>query len=194
MFARPPIGYADLHVHSSGNAVSAETARAVYAALRASGLQVAVLTDHNRVDVARALVARSRDERIPIDGSSLRGMRSRETSIRDRPSCRPGVRRPPRSLAIRPSDVQRREAAAAFTGNPPFRRPTLRRGAVPSPSANVGLGRDRLPQGLRVGGGQGGRGRTVPRLDPESRQGHERPAGSGGPFDLPSQRASLRIW
>jgi predicted metal-dependent phosphoesterase TrpH len=28
---------------------------------------VAVLTDHNRVDVARELVARSRDERIPIE-------------------------------------------------------------------------------------------------------------------------------
>jgi predicted metal-dependent phosphoesterase TrpH len=40
---------------------------AVYAALRASDLQVAVLTDHNRVDVARELVARSRDERIPIE-------------------------------------------------------------------------------------------------------------------------------
>jgi predicted metal-dependent phosphoesterase TrpH len=40
---------------------------AVYAALRASDLQVAVLTDHNRVDVARELVARSRDEGIPIE-------------------------------------------------------------------------------------------------------------------------------
>jgi hypothetical protein len=67
MPALPPIGLADLHVHPSGNAVSAGTARAVYAALRASGLQVAVLTDHNRVDVARELVARSRDERIPIE-------------------------------------------------------------------------------------------------------------------------------
>ena len=67
MPALPPIGLADLHVHPSGNAGSAETARAVYAALRASGLQVAVLTDHDRVDVAQALVARSRDERIPIE-------------------------------------------------------------------------------------------------------------------------------
>ena len=66
MPALTPIGLADLHVHPSGNAVSAKTARAVYAALRESGLQVAVLTDHNRVDVAQALVARSRDERIPI--------------------------------------------------------------------------------------------------------------------------------
>ena len=39
---------------------------AVYAALRGSDLQVAVLTDHNRVDVAQELVARSRDEGIPI--------------------------------------------------------------------------------------------------------------------------------
>jgi predicted metal-dependent phosphoesterase TrpH len=67
MPALTPIGLADLHVHPSGNAVSAKTARAVYAALRESGLQVAVLTDHNRVDVAQALVARSRDERIPIE-------------------------------------------------------------------------------------------------------------------------------
>jgi hypothetical protein len=67
MPALPPIGLADLHVHPSGNAVSAETARAVYAALRASGLQVAALTDHDRVDVAQALVARSHDERIPIE-------------------------------------------------------------------------------------------------------------------------------
>lgn len=40
---------------------------AVYAALLASDLQVAVLTDHNRVDVARELVARSRDEGTPIE-------------------------------------------------------------------------------------------------------------------------------
>jgi predicted metal-dependent phosphoesterase TrpH len=63
----PPIGYADLHVHPSGNTGSARTARAVYAALTASGLQVAVLTDHNRIDIAQALVARSRDEAIPIE-------------------------------------------------------------------------------------------------------------------------------
>ena len=67
MPALPPIGLADLHVHPSGNAVSAKTARAVYAALRESGLQVVALTDHNRVDVARELVARSRDEGIPIE-------------------------------------------------------------------------------------------------------------------------------
>ncbi|MGH2513539.1 MAG: PHP-associated domain-containing protein [Candidatus Limnocylindrales bacterium] len=40
--------------------------RAMYAALRASDLQVAVLADHDRVDVAHGLVARSRDEGIPI--------------------------------------------------------------------------------------------------------------------------------
>jgi predicted metal-dependent phosphoesterase TrpH len=62
----PSIGHADLHVHPSGNTVSAETLTAVYAALRASDLQVAVLTDHDRVDVAQELVARSRDEGIPI--------------------------------------------------------------------------------------------------------------------------------
>ena len=63
----PPIGHADLHVHPSGDSVGRGTARAVYEALRSSGLQVAVLADHNRVDVAQALVARSRDEGIPIE-------------------------------------------------------------------------------------------------------------------------------
>ncbi len=38
----------------------------MYDALRASGLQVAVLADHDRVDVARRLVARSRDEGLSI--------------------------------------------------------------------------------------------------------------------------------
>src|ERR1035437_5541350 len=66
MHAHPPIGHADLHIHPSGDGVSAKTPTAVYAALRASGLQVAVLTDHNRIDVARELVTRSRDEGIPI--------------------------------------------------------------------------------------------------------------------------------
>ena len=40
---------------------------AVYAALRASDLRVAVLTDHNRIDVAGELVARSRDEGTMIE-------------------------------------------------------------------------------------------------------------------------------
>jgi len=39
----------------------------VYAALRASDLQVAVLADHDRIDVAQELVARSRGEGIPIE-------------------------------------------------------------------------------------------------------------------------------
>lgn len=38
----------------------------IYGALRASDLRVVVLTDHDRVDVARELVARSRDEGTPI--------------------------------------------------------------------------------------------------------------------------------
>src|ERR1035437_9637406 len=66
MHAHPPIGHADLHIHPSGDGVSAKTPTAVYAALRASGLQVAVLTDHNRIDVAREVVTRARDEGIPI--------------------------------------------------------------------------------------------------------------------------------
>src|SRR5664280_2640902 len=67
MHAHPPIGHADLHIHPSGDGRSAKTPTAVYAALLASDLQVAVLTDHNRVDVARELVARSRDDGIPIE-------------------------------------------------------------------------------------------------------------------------------
>ena len=67
MPALPPIGHADLHVHPSGNSVGRGTAWAMYAALRSSGVQVAVLADHNRVDVAQVLVARSRDEGIPIE-------------------------------------------------------------------------------------------------------------------------------
>ena len=39
---------------------------AMYRALQASDLQAVVLTDHNRIDVARELVARSRDEGLPI--------------------------------------------------------------------------------------------------------------------------------
>jgi predicted metal-dependent phosphoesterase TrpH len=66
MHAHPPIGHADLHIHPSGDGVSAKTPTAVYAALRASDLQTAVLTDHNRIDVARELVGRSRDEGLSI--------------------------------------------------------------------------------------------------------------------------------
>src|ERR1019366_354521 len=62
----PPLGSADLHVHPSGDAADARTPMAIYAALLASDLQIAVLADHDRVDVAQELVARSRDERIPI--------------------------------------------------------------------------------------------------------------------------------
>jgi predicted metal-dependent phosphoesterase TrpH len=61
------IGYADLHVHPSGDEVGARTSMAIYAALRASGLRIAVLADHDRVDVAQALVARSYDEGTPIE-------------------------------------------------------------------------------------------------------------------------------
>ena len=63
----PAIGRAGLHIHPGGSALSARTWTAVYAALRASELQVAVLSDHDRIDVAQALVARSRDVEIPIE-------------------------------------------------------------------------------------------------------------------------------
>ena len=66
MDAHPPIGHADIHVHPSGDGSSAKTPMAMYKALRTSDLRLAVLTDHNRVDVARELAARSRDEGIPI--------------------------------------------------------------------------------------------------------------------------------
>ena len=60
-------GRADLHIHPSGNWADAETTIAIYAALRGSGLQVAVLTEHDRIDVAQALVARSHDEGFPVE-------------------------------------------------------------------------------------------------------------------------------
>lgn len=68
----PTIGHADLHVHPSGGAGRtrpplARTTMAMYAALLASDLQVAVLADHDRVAVARDLVARSRDEGTRIE-------------------------------------------------------------------------------------------------------------------------------
>ena len=60
-------GRADLHIHPSGNWADAETTIAIYAALRVSGLHVAVLTEHDRIDVAQALVARSHDEGFPVE-------------------------------------------------------------------------------------------------------------------------------
>ena len=63
----PPLGRADLHVHPSGDSGTAETVEAMYAALCASGLQVAVLADHDRLDVAQTLVARARAERQRIE-------------------------------------------------------------------------------------------------------------------------------
>ncbi|MGH2463831.1 MAG: PHP domain-containing protein [Candidatus Limnocylindrales bacterium] len=64
---RPPLGRADLHIHPSGNWADAETTTAIYEALRTSGLQVAVLSEHDRIDVAKALVQRSNDEGISIE-------------------------------------------------------------------------------------------------------------------------------
>jgi len=61
------IGKADLHIHPSGSGADAGLPMAIYAAIRSSGLQVAVLTDHDRINVARELVARSRDEGIPSE-------------------------------------------------------------------------------------------------------------------------------
>jgi predicted metal-dependent phosphoesterase TrpH len=71
MTAALPVAYADLHVHPSGDAASRpprpSTPASIYAALCASGLSVAVLADHDRIDIARDLAARARDERAPIE-------------------------------------------------------------------------------------------------------------------------------
>jgi predicted metal-dependent phosphoesterase TrpH len=57
-------GRADLHIHPSGDWISRRTPLAVYAAIARSGLDVAVLADHNHIDVSRGLVTRSQDEGI----------------------------------------------------------------------------------------------------------------------------------
>jgi predicted metal-dependent phosphoesterase TrpH len=63
----PAIGRADLHIHPSGGGYDALLPMAIYAAIRASGLQVAVLADHDRIAVARELVARSRSEGLATE-------------------------------------------------------------------------------------------------------------------------------
>lgn len=65
--ASPPRGRADLHTHPSDDRSVARSPEAFYAALVASDLNVAVLADHDRIDVAQELVARSRDERTSIE-------------------------------------------------------------------------------------------------------------------------------
>jgi len=60
-------GNADLHIHPSGGGADAGLPMAIYAAIQASGLQVAVLTDHDRIAVARELVARSRGEGLATE-------------------------------------------------------------------------------------------------------------------------------
>jgi predicted metal-dependent phosphoesterase TrpH len=63
----PPTGRADLHIHPSDDLGAARSPDAFYAALLASDLNVAVLADHDRVDVAQELVARSRDDGATIE-------------------------------------------------------------------------------------------------------------------------------
>lgn len=63
----PRTGRADLHIHPSDDRDVARSPEAFYAALIASDLDVAVLADHDAVDVAQELVARSRAERTTID-------------------------------------------------------------------------------------------------------------------------------
>ena len=63
----PAIGRVDLHVHPGGDQTNPRTPQAIYAALVASDLDIAVLADHDRIDVARGLVARSRGEGTRIE-------------------------------------------------------------------------------------------------------------------------------
>ena len=65
--APPPVGYADLHTHPRDDPDRAKSPDRFYAALLASGLKVAVLADHDRIDVAQELVARSREEKTSIE-------------------------------------------------------------------------------------------------------------------------------
>jgi predicted metal-dependent phosphoesterase TrpH len=67
----PPISSADLHVHPSGDAVRRpprpSTPASIFEALVASGLGVAVLADHDRIDVAQDLVALARSSGAAIE-------------------------------------------------------------------------------------------------------------------------------
>lgn len=65
--ATRPRGRADLHIHPSDDRSVARSPDAFYAALVASDLDVAVLADHDGIEVARDLVARSQAERTSID-------------------------------------------------------------------------------------------------------------------------------
>lgn len=60
-------GRADLHTHPSDDRSVARSPEAFYAALVASDLEVAVLADHDRIDVAQELVAQSREEEASIE-------------------------------------------------------------------------------------------------------------------------------
>ena len=66
MGAAPAPRYADLHTHPF-DVDSGSRPGAFYAAVIATDLAVVVLADHDRVDMARELVARSREERTPIE-------------------------------------------------------------------------------------------------------------------------------
>lgn len=67
MTAAPRTGRADLHIHPSDDRSVARSSDAFYAALVASSLDVAVLADHDEIDVAQQLVARSRAEHTAIE-------------------------------------------------------------------------------------------------------------------------------
>lgn len=57
----PALGRADLHVHPVGNGSSVRNPTALLASLLAAGLDLVVLTDHNRIDAAAELAARGDD-------------------------------------------------------------------------------------------------------------------------------------
>jgi predicted metal-dependent phosphoesterase TrpH len=65
--ASPPRGRADLHIHPSDDPGAESSPDAFYAALVASDLDVAVLADHDRIDVGQELVARSRRDGTTIE-------------------------------------------------------------------------------------------------------------------------------
>ena len=62
-----PIRYADLHIHPAGEVRDAVAVEAIYEAVLASSLAVAVFAEHDRVDIAQELVARVRTDDVMVE-------------------------------------------------------------------------------------------------------------------------------
>jgi predicted metal-dependent phosphoesterase TrpH len=61
-------GRADLHLHPGGDRSAREAAPTIFLdAIRRSGLHVAALTDHDRLDFARALIAEAEQRGLPVE-------------------------------------------------------------------------------------------------------------------------------